>query len=472
MWSKVLSLFQQTEQVEHLISLRKKAIVSTTYLIITLVLSCFVRDIPNQYAIESATAQTIFQMSQMGDPISFMTAAIDIAESGWISPANEWILNLWPPGFILLEALVFKLFGKNTLIILALTVLASTLFSVVLSILYGFLRTKFKSRMIFLIPLLIFIFPITRIFLLQPVGLTLGESFSVGFFLIFILLAIKSAKNNSVKQTIYAGFFLALSAYFRSQFEIIVLGLTGTAVLVTAFHFYFQHKNSRSFKKTIQNNISIFIILFVAHATMLPWRIYHFVKHDNPSWVQTSTVTFRNSVMTNEHFEKNKASFVVEGGGNLVCRLEPTTCGDLANAKIAFIKTFLKHPFEWYSIKLNLLGKYWFASSSDLGSIINQPTLLENIFNAFSLLCLIALLILLFLKKVRSDQSWIYLVWISSALFASYFLIFTVQQFEARYFYFPKIVGFFIFSITISVYLSSMSKRNEKYEHRYVSNIF
>ena len=44
-------------------------------------------------------------------PTYFATAAIDIAENGWISSYNDWIFNLWPPGFVLLEASIIKVAG-------------------------------------------------------------------------------------------------------------------------------------------------------------------------------------------------------------------------------------------------------------------------------------------------------------------------------------------------------------------------
>ena len=150
------------------------------------------RDAPYQPDAFSITLlQLIKASTEMGDPGSFATAAIDIAENGWISNSNKWIFDLWPPGFILLEAFILKLLGSDAPVVLILQILAAALFSVVLLLLYDFLIETFNSKIAFLLPLAIFAFPVSRVFLLQPTGVTLGESFSIGFFLISILLKCK-----------------------------------------------------------------------------------------------------------------------------------------------------------------------------------------------------------------------------------------------------------------------------------------
>lgn len=153
------------------------------YFLILLGIALWVRDIPNQPDAFNATLQQLIKTSAgMGDPGSFATAAIDIAENGWISSSNKWILHLWPPGFILLGAFNVKVLGPEAPVVFVLQLLAAGLFSVMLVLFYDLLRDCVNSSIAFLLPLLIFTFPVSRIFLLQPIGITLGESFSIGFF--------------------------------------------------------------------------------------------------------------------------------------------------------------------------------------------------------------------------------------------------------------------------------------------------
>lgn len=440
--------------------------VGVVYFFILLSIAFWVRDIPNQQDAFN-TIQQLINASKMGDPASFATAAIDIAANGWISSTNEWILNLWPPGFILLEALIIKVMGLNAPVILVLQILAAGLFSIVLVQLYTLLKTSVDSRFALVLPLLIFAFPVARVVLLQPTGISLGESFAIGFFLLGILLVFKSVSLSLIRYAVFAGICLALSAYFRSQFEFILLALTGWGVLLVIVIQFTRLRNltEPSAVKFIVKTIAI--TLLVAHAATAPWRIYHLVHpHFNaelqkfegsPAWVYTSQLVYENSVKSAAQLSGG-AGFINAGGGNLVCRIDPSTCGDSANAKQLFFKTFMAHPIEWYSLKFELIGKYWFSSMKNWTYAKFPPTPADTLLNGLLLLTLIALVCLLFTRKVRSHDSWVLLMWFNTSLISAYMLIFTLAHFEVRYFYFPKIAGIFMLIITASLYFRPMNK--------------
>lgn len=425
---------------------------------ILLGIALWVRDIPYQPDVFTTTLQQLIKISPMGDPASFATAAIDIAKHGWVSSANEWILGTWPPGFIMLEALIVKVFGLEAPVILVLQVLAVSLFSVVLVLLYAFLNEHVKSRFAFVLPLLIFIFPVSRVFLLQPTGITLGESFSIGFFLLFILLAFSSVERSSLRYAVYAGLCLALSAYFRSQFEIILLALTGWGILLviairlTRLQKFMEPKFVKPTVKTIVT------VLLVAHAATMPWRIYHWIYQGVPAWVATPKGVIRNSVMSSAFLENSNGGFIVAGAGNLVCKIDPANCGDTENAMKLFVKTFITHPVEWYSLKFDVSGKYWFSSVENWVSISVKPTFIDIVMNGLLLIALIALVIAMLARKVRSHGLWVLLVWFNAALFSAYILIFSLAHFEARYFYFPKIAGIVMLIIVACLYYRPINK--------------
>lgn len=492
--------------------------VGVVYFLILLGIALWVRDIPYQRDAFNLTLQQVIDTSrEMGDPASFATAAIDIAKHGWLSSANVWIIDLWPPGFILLEALIIKVLGANAPVILVLQVLAAALFSIVLALLYALLNERIRSRVVFIFPLLIFAFPVSRVFLLQPTGISLGESFSIGFFLIFILLALRSVQQNSLRDAVYAGLCLALSAYFRSQFEIILLVLTGWGVLLAlivfsvifklrqvrnnwgiqlagaVFSIVFRSRPMRngrgillavnirlnrfdwgfllamSARQNPLRNIiapqvlksaikTIAVVLLIAHAATVPWRAYHWTHQGSPFWVHTSSIIFTNSVMTSEFLESVNGGFVVAGAGNLVCRIDPTTCGDTVHAKKLFVKTFITHPVEWYSLKLDIIGNYWFSSLQNwVGASNIENAKADLVANGLILIALIVLVALLFTRRIRFSGLWILLMWFNISLFSAYMLIFTAAHFEVRYFYFPKIAAVAMLIIVAGLHCRAMS---------------
>lgn len=126
------------------------------YFSVLLFISFFIRDIPNQYEIYY-TIDEIIKSSQLGDPVSFLTGALDISKNGWFTPANQWLINLWPPAFMILEGYIIKLFGNNVYLIVVLQILASFIFSFVLIMLYSFISKNINRLTAFFIPLLLFI---------------------------------------------------------------------------------------------------------------------------------------------------------------------------------------------------------------------------------------------------------------------------------------------------------------------------
>lgn len=440
--------------------------VGFVYFLILLSIAFWVRDIPNQQDAFN-TIQQLINASKMGDPASFATAAIDIAANGWISSTNEWILNLWPPGFILLEAFIIKVMGINAPIILVLQILAAGLFSIVLLLLYTQLKTSVNSKLALILPLLTFAFPMSRVFLLEPNGVILGESFAIGFFLLGVLLILRSVMQNSLRCAVYAGLCLALAAYFRSQFELILLSLTGWGVLLVIVIQFTRLRNliePSAVKFTVK---TIAITLLVAHVATAPWRIYHMVHpHYNAeiqkyegslAWVYTSQLVYENSVKSTAQLSGG-AAFISAGGGNLVCRIDPLTCGDLKNAEKLFFKTFMAHPVEWCLLKFEPIGKYWFSSIESKKKGKLEVTAASMATDGLLLMVLIVLLVLLFTRKVRLHASWGLLLWSNASLFSAYMLIFTLIHFEARYFYFPKIAGIFMMLIMACIYFRPINK--------------
>ncbi len=428
------------------------------YFLILLSIALWVRDIPNQLDAFNLTLRELIKTSTMGDPASFATAAIDIAENGWISSENDWIFNLWPPGFILLEALIMRLMGPDAPVILILQLLAAILFSAVLLLLANLLKGLVNNKVVYTLPLLIFAFPVSRAFLLQPTGISLGESFSIGFFMLSILLAYQSVEKKSFLNAAYAGLFLALSAYFRSQFDLILLALTGWGgllLIVFIISLLCKTTYSPNLKSTVK---TIGILLLTAHAATVPWRAYHWINHESLNWVQTSTLTFENSVMTSDYLESVGGAFVVAGAGNLVCHIDPAACGDRENAKTLFFKTFINHPLEWYKLKFDVIGKYWFSSVGNWVTVATKASGMDIVVNTILLLMFFVAAVLLATRKIRNHTSWILLVWFNASLLSAYGLIFSLAHFEARYFYFPKIASVLMLIIVASLYFRSSNK--------------
>ena len=165
--------------------------------------------------------------------------------------------------------------------------------------------------------------------------------------------------------------------------------------------------------------------------------------------------------MTDDALNAAAGGFVIAGGGNLICRLDPSSCSDFEHAKSNFVRTIFAHPLEWYSIKFGLFGRYWFNASNEWTTVSGNPSVFDVIANASFLIAGAISLLLLATKRLRSDPTWGLAIWLTTSLLGSYFLMFTVQQFETRYLYFPKIICLFALIVTAAVFWGSKKLRND-----------
>jgi len=383
------------------------------------------------------------------DPGSFMTGAMNIADKGWISPENNWITSFWPPGFLLVEAGLIKLIGLDTpYFVYTIQLLACAAWAGVLSKLNNVLRTFVATPLAWLLPLLLFAPSVARSFLLEPGRVIYGETFSIAFFFLGVLCALQAcAVTQPRKLAIAAGVSIGLAAYFRSQFELFVLGLTFW--LLVAWLWSLVRAKHRPAKSRWMG-IALTVVIS-AHVVMAPWRIYHQLTMGSPKWVYTETLSFSTSVMSREHLLSQGGEFIVEGGGGLTCRIDPTTCGRLEEAPHLFVRTLLTHPLEWHAIKFGIIGNYFYASQQDMGRAVTPATVWDTVTNIFFLIAIIvALLAGIVLARRRSMYAPV-LNWTNATIVSAYYLIFMVHQYEVRYFYFGKLYATLIALIGLTL---------------------
>ncbi len=424
------------------------------YLFFTLTIGCFVRDIPNQPDIFSNVKNFYLvplDVMKLGDSISFTIGAKDIYEHGWLQDENLWLVRLWPPGFILLESIILRIGGLDTPFIFVLVLLNSLLVSFCMLLIRNRLAQSLNLVVAGLLPIIPFLFPVTRLFLLQPAGVILGESFSIIFFLCAAIFLLNACQKSMWGYAIASGLFLALSAYFRSQYELVILAMT----LITLLTFMFL-KLLAKFTQLLKGNdrrntafIALTVSLLTAHATMMPWRVFNYTDPyvNNFSWVQTSQLIYKNAGMTDISLNAAGGGWLVEGGSNLACKLDQTYCEQ--NDKERFYEVFIKNMSPWLKFKINLVDQYWFSSLTTFMSPGHIVTITEVAFNFCLMIVVLFMPVLLWRSRRHTDFLVLFVV--CSTFYASNFAIFTLIHFETRYFYSLKIVSLFFIVILFAV---------------------
>lgn len=370
------------------------------------------------------------------DPSSFLTGAFDIARHGWVTPENAWLVRLWPPGFMIVEAAVLRLFGETSAFLLPLLALSALACAGWMLVLRQLLLPVTSHWFATAAPALPFLFPLTPFFLLSPLGLAFGETFAISFFFIGFLLILLACRQRSWRLAVGAGVALALSAYMRSQFELIVQALTVTAVLLAVVAAVGRRQRWRA---RVDGRIAAMVLLamIVAQGTMAPWRFHNYLDSGKAGWVQTSDLIARNSLMREQELVSKGGRFVVLGGGQLACKLEPSYCG--ASDPALFYKAFLQHPGEWLLEKARILPTYWLAPPvpGSMATVDVPPSGPQVLVNVFFFACFLATWGCLW--KIRRRPEFPVHAWMLISLSGCLLAVYTLAHLEARYFYLPKI---------------------------------
>lgn len=372
-----------------------------------------------------------------GDPNYFAATAMDISAHGWITDNSRWTFNLWPPGFMLLEGTLLKLFGNNAPMPLLLLVLSSGLFAAVMMEMRRVLNGA-MGRWSWLVPLIIVSFPAARVFLLSITGLLFGEWLSIGCFFGAVLLLMR----RTLKGAIFAGVLFALSAYTRSQYEFFLDVLLFVSIGLMALSFFWIKQGN-----PVHRQLAKYLLfsLVIAQVLMSPWRLYHSLNGGDLRWVYTGSTIITASLSTDATLIAGGRDWMREGGINVACHIAPEHCGKEDAG--TYLRIFKDHPFEWISAKAKLLPEYWFASAGALAGPVMTTSFGETVFNGLFLICFIGTFALLWLSR-KNDSA---VVWwgVTLGIVISHFFIVTFSHLEVRYFFFIKIYSVFAFLLLL-----------------------
>jgi hypothetical protein len=386
-----------------------------------------------------------------GDPLSFATAAKDVVQNGWVIDSSKSTFDLWPPGFVLLEAGLLKLFGSNVPMPALLLVLSAGLFAALMIEMRRLLAASF-GQWAWLIPPLMFCFAEARIFILSSVGLLLGEWLAIGSFFLAMLLLLRA----TLKATILAGILFAISAYTRSQFELFLDVILVVSVGLWGSRYFNKSRNFNGWRV----GKLLLIAMVVAQTLMLPWRLYHFQEGKGLRWVTSVDMIIQDGLASDMALQEDNKTFIIIGGGNVACHIAPEHCGEKESR--IYLNIFLEHPFAWIKEKVQVLPKYWYTfvnKSTFVLPFYNYPVL--NIAQSILLLSLLLSAALLwFVRKSPAANLW---TGVGSGLLIAHLVIVLFAHLEVRYFFFIKIYSVFSLILLLGLMVElRLQKENGK----------
>lgn len=394
-----------------------------------------------------------------GDPVSFIQGAMDIYHYNWFQSQNYWIINFWPPGFMILIGYLLKIIGIDGNLTLYLFFISCCLFSYLMILLKQYFHLYVNQFIASIMPIIFLLFPLNIFFMLSMNTVVFGEGMAIIFFLMGILLVLKSLHNKNYWTSCIAGLMLALSTYFRSTYEVYVNFLMVFSILY--FIFLFFMKLFKLHANLDIGDIKYFIVIFlVMNLLMLPWRVFHYQNTTFPpslAWSATSEMVYKDGSYTNEFFNKTPAAdFLKKGGADVPCLIDQSYCEN-PNKK-HFYKIFFHNIIEWSTYKLKITYDYWFASFNSLGSVKPQDTWDHYYVNVISSVLIIVNIFLIFYNL--HDPLSRYLGVFYLGLLVCTLGISLIVHLEVRYLFMFKIMNYFTFLLYLGPVLKKYFIKN------------
>jgi len=345
----------------------------------------------------------------LSDAGSYLSAAIELHDLDGLSANQYWVINLWPPGMVLLNATLIAVFGPNFSIAYALlTGLAWSLFFTFFALqarkVWGWGVAATASALVIASgPFQNWIF---------STGLFYAEGFSQLFFLVSLISLIKASRADGTASAVALGMSsgtaLAVAAYFRAGFSTLEFLLLLSAL--TAVFCWFLSSRISKWNVRADKLKRLSIVLGSAWASMFllmePWLQYTSLEiREIRTWSVVSGSIFRGVWRPRDQ----QAGFVASGGGGWGCELDTSFCSSVVSYEEATAElypvhelalmavwTALSNPIAYLADRVKFIFEGWFSSEASMG----QPGILWGLIALFGLVTLI----LTMLKRVLSGE--------------------------------------------------------------------
>lgn len=399
----------------------------------------------------------IFGTSDAG---SYLGAAYDLVTHNTNSPEWAWVLNLWPPGMVWLDALILKFSPMDFAITFA--ILLSLVWGTALSLVSRpFLRSWKASFIVVVLELLVLGTSPFQSWMFDE-ALLYADGLAAGLLLIGAAIAARRARNTLVhwnfwvRDGIYIGLVFAGAVYLRSSYQALPIALGGFALVVLVLALFQRQdpRRTQSFKQLL--------LLSVATVTtsllLLPYTAYLVTERNRYSFVTTQELVFQ-SVWRS--VETGSPQWLATAGATIGCDLDAANCqkfyeleksGAPATAdqlQGAFVDAVAKNPLLFLGLKARYFGQQWFGDETSAYSFVpsdydkapygTNSSLNQNVpqglfYAVIMLVTFIGSIILVFRRKL-------YISAVPLVMALSFIAPFAIAHFEVRYLIPLKILG-------------------------------
>ena len=307
------------------------------------------------------------------DAGSYLQAALNLLANGKSTPEWAWVLNLWPPGMVGLDAAIIKFspFGFGTTIGLANAALWATALTAVV---WPLLRTKVAVAIVLVAELVVLASSPFQSWMLDE-GLFYAAGLASAAFILGLALVVNRAVFQGglilwLRDGTFAGIAFATAVYFRASYNLIpwalgiVVAIIGIAIVVR------RRRNSPSNGLGRQAALLVTAGLTMG-ALMLPYTVYLANERGRVQFVQTEELVYQHA-WEDPSFD-SIPQWMIDGGSTVGCDIAPEQCAefrqDVRNGRThaphelrdALVRAILSNPGEFVGNRVAVVASQWFG---------------------------------------------------------------------------------------------------------------
>ena len=421
-----------------------------------------------------ANARNEIVVARLGkaDTHGYLQTGYDIAETRGIPRGtprytlDRFNLDIWPPGMPFYYALLFTIFGPKMPVGVVAGMTMALLWALLLTAYVDLLTRAWPWTVVATMLGVLFVSDIVRDWILGS-----GVLWSEGLYTWCMLAALYAAARlalarSNARALSWAGgvgLLLGLSAYVRAVSDLfgrvmLALLVGWTALVLVRLVVRRRAAAPKPGRVSAGQSwpmplLALLVCALAFQAVTVPWRIYasRSIRPGSYAWSTGSDFEWRLSWMPDRYLAALNLQWLVEGGANTACKVEPRTCARIAAYELRqpapysgrgryttsryrelTIRSAVDHPIDFATDRLEHLRTAWFW----------KPTLglrTELLQNALLLLVVIAAVVLS-VRRMRLRGPDLLALFVPGLAVVG-LAPFVFVHFEARYFIPLKLVS-------------------------------
>jgi hypothetical protein len=318
----------------------------------------------------------IFGFSDQG---SYLQAALSLIAAGKNTPQWAWVLNLWPPGMVWLDAGIIRFSPFDYGVTIGL--ITALLWSAALALLtWPFMRHVKPALVVLLVELAILGTSPFQSWMFDE-GLFYADGLAAGAFLLGLALIVNRLRSAApiqvwIRDGIYVGIAFAAAIYLRAAYQLVPWAL-GALSLVIAIIVIVKRIRGLPTADLGRQALLLISAALTVPILMHPYTVFVQQDRGRTQFVMTADLVYE-SVWRSQQLNE-VPQWLLDTGTTPGCDIDPAECALIHTAKSkgkvftppelrqALIKAIVAHPLQFAGNRVSVVSHQWFVDEPGQG---------------------------------------------------------------------------------------------------------